>query len=176
VVQAQQTPTPFFPRAVAAERQIDPAASRNVDRPALELASDHSTGLQSLGARHRLRDEAAAAVAREQFARDTSLRTASLARWPGIVAALQTLAAAYNAGVGRALVVVAETDDRRQRALTIEAQGQTKVRLMVTLDDGELRVESVETGAAGRAPRWVDLGRTDNGTAAYVLQEWMERL
>ena len=115
-------------------------------------------------------------MAREQFARDTSLRTASLARWPGIVAALQTLAAAYNAGVGRALVVVAETDDRRQRALTIEAQGQTKVRLMVTLDDGELRVESVETGAAGRAPRWVDLGRSDNGTAAYVLQEWMERL
>ena len=175
-MQAQQTTTSSFPRAVATEQQIAPADSRRGGRSALERESDHSGSLQSLGARHRVRDEAAAAVAREQFARDTSLRTASLARWPGIVAALQTLAAAYNAGVGRALVVVAETDDRRQRALTIEAQGQTKVRLMVTLDDGELRVESVETGAAGRAPRWVDLGRSDNGTAAYVLQEWMERL
>jgi hypothetical protein len=132
---------------------------------------------RSLGATHRRRDEAAASIAREQDERDSASRLTSLARWPAIVAAIKAMVAAYNEGAGRELLVVAETPDQQQPSVTIESTRQTSTALVATLDAGEIRVDRRSTSPdAGGIRRWVDLTRSDDDTARYVLQEWMEQL
>jgi hypothetical protein len=130
----------------------------------------------SLGTAHRLRDTAATSIAQRQRELDDARSKASLTRWPGIVAALRSHVAAYNTGIGHERLVVTETA-RPDRAATIESTGAVISALVVTLDDAELRVDFPDTAPRdGRITRWVALTRTDNDTAAYVLQDWMERL
>jgi hypothetical protein len=72
---------------------------------------------------------------------------------------------------------VTETTDRQRPSVMIEASGSTIPALVVTLDGAELNVASRSTDpSTGGIKRWVDLSRTDDETAAYVLQEWMDRL
>jgi hypothetical protein len=129
----------------------------------------------SLGTAHRLRDAAAASIAQRQRELDDARSKLSLMRWPGIVAALRTHIAAYNTGIGHERLVLTETE-RPNRVATIESTGAGIPALVVALDDAELRVDCPDTAPRDRRiTRWVPMMRTDNDTAAYVLQDWMER-
>lgn len=130
----------------------------------------------SLGTAHRRRDAAAASIAQRQGELDDGRLKNSLIRWPAIVAALRTHVAAYNTGIGHERLVVTETD-RPNRTATIASTGGVIPALLVTLDDAELRVECPHTAPRDcPTTRWVAMTRTDNDTAAYVLQDWMGRL
>jgi hypothetical protein len=130
----------------------------------------------ALGSAHRRRDEAAASIAQRRGEIDAARLTTSVVRWPGIVAAIKTTLAAYNHGMGRELLVVTETD-RPHPSATIESSGGTMSALVATLDEAEIRVDYRATAPDhGGSTRWVAITRSDDDTAAYVLQEWMERL
>jgi hypothetical protein len=131
---------------------------------------------RSLGALHRRRDEAAGSIAQAQGAVDDARTTTSLARWPGIVQAIRRVVAAYNEGAGRDVLVVTEAIDGQPPAVTIEASAGTPPALVLTLDGAEVNVGSGLADSSTGAKRWVDLTRTDDETAAYVLEEWLERL
>lgn len=136
------------------------------------------TDWRSLGTLHKRRDEADAALAQVQVERDAHRSTTALARWPAIVAAIRAIAAAYNEGIGRDRLVIAEqTADRQHPSVTVESTSPANRALIVTLDQAELRVNHrVTQTEGGGVQRWVDLSRTDAATAAYVLQDWIERL
>lgn len=143
------------------------------------MPSEHERGgdWRSLGIAHRRRDEATASIAERRGEIEDVRRTGALVRWPAIVRAIETAIAAYNEGVGRDLLVVTHTTDRRAPSVTIAGADGTIPTLLITLDDAELNIDSCSTEpGAGGIKRWVDLTRSDDDTAAYVLQEWMERL
>jgi hypothetical protein len=128
----------------------------------------------ALGTAHRRRDEVAASIASGRREHDAAQSASSLARWPRIVDAIRTAVAAYNEGNGQARLVVTEMADRQHPSVTIESSGNTIPPLVVTLAVAELKVGSASNDSG--PGRWVDLARTDDDTAAYILQEWMERL
>ena len=132
---------------------------------------------RSLGAAHRRRDDMAASLAHTRGERDNDRAAASVARWPGIVRAIEAAVAAYNEGVGRELLGVVETSGLHDPSVTIAATDGTIPGLVITLEGAELNVgnRALDPSSPG-IKRWVDLERTDEATAAYVLQEWMERL
>ena len=132
---------------------------------------------RSLGTAHRRRNDAVLAIAQGQDERDNARSMTSLVRWPGIVRAIRAIAAAYNEGVGRQLLVVTETTDPQHPSAVLESTDAMIPALLVTLDDSELRVDTRPPHPdGGGVKRWVDLTRTDDDTAAYVVQAWMERL
>jgi hypothetical protein len=130
----------------------------------------------SLGTSHRRRDAAAASVAQRRGEFDDARFRSALGRWSGIVAAIHRTVAAYNDGIGRERLVVTEIA-RPHASAIIDATGGILPALVVTLDEGEIRVDCRAAAPDhGRIRRWVALTRSDSDTAAYVLQEWMERL
>jgi hypothetical protein len=130
----------------------------------------------SVGTAHRRRDAAAASIAQRQNELDEARLRTSLSRWRGIIAAIRTTVAAYNDGIGRERLVVTETD-RPHFSATVASHGGTISSLVVTLDEMEIRVECRATASdRGGSTRWVAMTRSDDETAAYVLQDWIERL
>jgi hypothetical protein len=136
-----------------------------------------TTRWRSLGAAHRARDAAAASLTRVRIERDLEQTAASLRRWPGIVAAIEAVIAAYSEGTGETLLTVTEAAHQQHPSVTIASADGTGTALVIALDQAELRVggRSTDPESAG-IRRWVDLSRSDDQTAAYVLQEWLERL
>lgn len=134
------------------------------------------TDWYSLGIAHRRREEAAASIAEQRRKLDNARARTSLVRWRGVLTAIHTNVAAYNDGLGRERLVVTVTD-RPHPTATIEAAAGTIPVLVVTLDEGEIRVDRRATAPDhGETTRWVAMTRSDADTAAYVLQEWLERL
>jgi hypothetical protein len=132
---------------------------------------------RSLGAAHRRRDEAAESITQAGVDRDIGGSMSSLGRWPAIVTAIRAQVAAYNDGAGRERLVVIEATDRQHPSVTVESSGPMSPALIVTLDEAEIRVDSRSAEPhAGGTKRWVDLTRSADDTAAYVLEDWMERL
>jgi hypothetical protein len=131
---------------------------------------------RSLGATHRRRDHAAASITQGRVERESGRSVTSLARWPAIVSAIRAVVASYNEGVGGDRLAVTETNDRRHPSVMIESTAGTIPVLVLTLDEAEIRVDNGSTSHPGEIKRWVDLTRSDEDTAAYVLQEWLERL
>jgi hypothetical protein len=130
----------------------------------------------ALGTAHRRRDDAASSIAHRRGEIDDARFRTALARWPAIVAAIKTTLAAYNRGMGRELLAVTEAD-RPHPSATIESSGGIVSALVITLDGAEIRVDCRATAPDhGGMTRWVALTRSDDDTAAYVLQDWMERL
>lgn len=130
----------------------------------------------SLGTAHRRRDAVAASIAQRRAQLDDARLRAALGRWRGIVVAIQASVAAYNDGIGRERLVVIEADGPHPSA-TIESTRGIIPALVVTLDEAEIRVDChAPAPDHGPITRWVAMTRSDDDTAAYVLQEWMERL
>ena len=130
----------------------------------------------SLGCAHRRRDTAAASIAQGRAELEDGRSRSARGRWRGIVAAIRTSVAAYNDGIGRERLVVSETDGPHPSA-TIESTRGIIPALVVTLDEAEIRVDChAPAPDHGPITRWVAMTRSDDDTAAYVLQEWMERL
>jgi hypothetical protein len=128
-----------------------------------------------LGVSHRRRDEAVGEESRSLQDRDREQETAVRQRWPGIVAAMRSLATRYNEGAGLEVLTVVDDASGQGRAplVTIAARdGQT---LTVTLSGAELcvRQNPGTTGTPDDGRRWITFGASDEATASYALQHWL---
>ena len=103
-----------------------------------------------------------------------------LRRWPGILAAIKGLLAAYNDGAGAELLTASELFDGEDPVVTIASHGGMRGTITIAVDGDALLVRTnMESHAAASRhaiARRIDCSRSDTGTAAYLLQGWMDQL
>ena len=132
-----------------------------------------------MGQRRRQRDDESAARAQLRTAGEGDRQKECLQRWPGIVGAIRRVIAAYNDGAGAEVLTIAERSDD-DPTLTVTSQQTPGASVTITVDDGELsvRLNGTPLGTAGPhgGERRIDCSRSDMGTAAYLLQEWMDQV
>ncbi len=131
-----------------------------------------------LGQRHRAREETAAHTARaEHEAADRTLAE-TRGRWPLLVRAISCLVAAYNSGVGRSVLVVShDLDSSEQAVVTVESSNEGHPFLSATLEGALIDVSARDAdGISYHREFSMVPNRNDERTAAYLLQNWMERL
>ena len=142
-------------------------------------ASSDSLARQS-GQRRRRRDDDSAAHAQAHTVDETDRRALCLQRWPGILASMRSLVVAYNDGAGQQLLTVAEHSDADDPAITIASLGSACGPVTVAVDGSDLCVRMDGTSPSTAGPhggvRRIDCSRSDPATAAYLLQDWMDRL
>jgi len=161
-----------------------PAAyARSTPRPRLvEADQAPTTGdatndwFRRLGASHRRRDEAARLVTLAGQERDQARQLACHRRWPGIVDAMRRLIACYNDGTGgEPLILVDQPTADDEPIATVTARSGRS--LVMAVEDADLWVRATEDETGGNQDeRWIGLDRTDEATAAYVLQNWLAQL
>jgi hypothetical protein len=129
---------------------------------------------RGLGEEHHGREELAGKTSKsrqEDAARATAL---SAERWAAIVTGIRRLVDAYNAGAERAVLSVEEASDEPTVTVAVGAEGPS---LRAALDDTLICVHARDAGGVARVSEVrLRSDRGDDATAAYVLQNWMERL
>jgi len=131
---------------------------------------------RQIGEKHQRRDWAASLGAQAIVDSEHERRTACRLRWPMILVAIRALTEEYNAGFGRDAVVVVEASDLEHPGVTLESVVSTHSSLGITVDGPELLVRTRGAVDSSDSTRWVALNRTDEDTAAYLVQDWMQRL
>src|SRR5688572_14128827 len=86
----------------------------------------HERRAHEMGRRRRQDDDRAEAFAAAQSTAEQDRRALCLQRWPGILAAIQTLVAAYNDGAGRQLLTISEHRENDDPAVTIASSGSAR--------------------------------------------------
>ena len=103
-----------------------------------------------------------------------------LQRWPGILAAITDLLAAYNDGAGAELLTVSEQSEGDDPAVTVTSRGSARGTITIAVDGDALLVRtnpaSHSEASLHAVARRIDCSRSDTGTAAYLLQDWMDQL
>ena len=134
----------------------------------------------ALGEKRRAREIAAAGISEMKDEASGTLIAESLARWPPIAEAIGRLVGAYNAGADRTILSVSDTTRiAHQPAITIESEssGEEQPSLSVTLEGTLIRVSGVDgRGVSFKAEYRLREDRSDDSTAAYLVQNWMESL
>ena len=130
---------------------------------------------RQIGEKHRRRDRASSLAAQAIVDGAHERRTACRLRWPMILMAIRALTEEYNAGFGLEAVVV-EGSDREHPSVTLESLMSEHSTLGITIDGSELFVRTRGAVDSSESTRWVALNRTDEDTAAYLVQDWMQRL
>ena len=131
---------------------------------------------RQIGKKHQRRDWAASLEAQATVDGEHERRTACRLRWPMILVAIKALTEEYNAGFGREAVVVVEGSDLEHPSVTLESVVSEHSTLGIAVDGSELLVRTRVAVDSGESTRWVALNRTDEDTAAYLVQDWMQRL
>ena len=133
---------------------------------------------QQLGVSHRARDEAAGSASRTVQDRDLERETAVRRRWPGIVAAMRSLATRYNEGAGLEVLTVVDDAGGKSRppVVTIAARGGQTLTMTVSGAELCVRPSQGTTGSPDDGRRWIASGATDEAAAAYALQPWLTQL
>ena len=127
-----------------------------------------------IGETHRRRDRATALGEQKGMERERQLHAECLQRWPAIVAAMRTVVADYNHGVG--LEAVTFVEDTVNRGVTLESVANGRRSLVMALDGSDVSVRTHNKNGDSTSRYWVSLNRTDENAAAYLLHDWMERL
>jgi hypothetical protein len=131
-----------------------------------------------LGQRHSARDSGARLTsdAARQAATDDAYT--ALTRWPRIVEGMMALVATYNEGAGRNAIGI--TEDRSSVThpmVVLRGTGDNAPGLTVMLEGSAIYARSPGSGnASGETEYRLDSDRSDDATAAYVLQHWMAQL
>lgn len=141
---------------------------------------DHEDRARNMGQRRRENDDRASALADAQAQAERDRTAVCLQRWPGILAAIRGLLAAYNDGAGAELLTASEQSDGDDPAVTIASRGSARATITITVDGNALLVHT-NLGSHAAADlhaiaRRIDCSRNDTGTAAYLLQDWMDQL
>ena len=131
---------------------------------------------RQIGEKHRRRDRAASLAAQAIVDRTHERRTACRLRWPMILTAIRALTEEYNAGFGLEAVVLVEGSDLEHPSVTLESVVSEHSTLGITVDGSELLVRTRGAVDSSESTLWVALNRTDEDTAAYLVQDWMQRL
>ena len=133
-----------------------------------------------MGQRRRQNDDRSGALAEAQAHAEKDRRAVCLQRWPGILAAIRTQLAAYNDGAGEELLTASEEPRGDDPAVTIASRRSAGGGITVSVDGDALlvRTNPASDAAAGLhgIARRIDCSRSDSGTAAYLLQDWMDQL
>ena len=139
----------------------------------------HEDRAREMGRRRGENDDRARSVADTWAQAEHARRAVCLQRWPGILAAIRSLVAAYNDGAGAELLTASAQSDGDDPAVTITSRGFGP-SITIGVDEDALLVH---TNLEPRAPaslhaiaRRIDCSRSDTGTAAYALQDWMDQL
>ena len=99
----------------------------------------------------------------------------SVIRWAAIVASIRRLVDAYNAGASRAILSVVEQSG--QPTVTIAAGAEGSASLTAALEDTLICVQACDAlGVSHDVEVRLRPDRSDDATAAYVVQNWMQRL
>ena len=161
-----------YARGVLSEDSSLERRTAAADRRQLDRARD-------MGRRRGENDARARSVADTWAYAEHARRAVCLERWPGILAAISSLLAAYNDGAGAELLTASEHTDGDARAVTITSGGSGQT-ITIAVDEDALLVHTnnqLHAAASLQAiARRIDCSRSDTGTAAYVLQHWMDQL
>ena len=152
-----------------ASRETVQTSVRRVQKQMIDWA-------RQIGKKHQRRDWAASLEAQATVDGEHERRTACRLRWPMILVAIKALTEEYNAGFGREAVVVVEGSDLEHPSVTLESVVSEHSTLGIAVDGSELLVRTRVAVDSGESTRWVALNRTDEDTAAYLVQDWMQRL
>jgi hypothetical protein len=131
-----------------------------------------------LGEQRGAQERAATAIA--QATRQSAVDSASTAllRWPRIVDAMTRIVAAYNEGAGREVINI--TEDRSATSgptVILRAGGDDAPMLSVTLEEPAIYARRPGSSSPSSETEYRLGGdRSDDATAAYVLQHWMAQL
>ena len=139
------------------------------------MANDWS---REIGEKHGHRDRAAALEVQAAVAVEHQQHAACLERWPAIVAAMKSVVASYNDGAGlEAVTLVEDLVNTENAGVTVASVTNGRRALVIALDgsDVTVRTRSGPDDSLSRT-QWVNLDRTDENTAAYLLRDWLERL
>ena len=140
------------------------------------MQMDMNAWTRQIGEKHQRRDWAASLGAQTGAEGEQERRTACRLRWPTILVEIRALTEEYNAGFGReAIVIVTGADDEHPSA-TLESLVSRHSTLEIAVDGPELLVRTRGDGDSSGSTRWVALNRSDEDTAAYLVQDWMQRL
>ena len=134
---------------------------------------------RAMGRRRGEHDARARTVADTCARAEHARRAVCLQRWPGILAVIRSLIAAYNEGAGAELLTTSEKADGGDPAVTITSRGSART-ITIGVDEDALLVHTkLEPHAAASLhaiARRIDCSRSDTGSAAYALQNWMDQL
>jgi len=144
-----------------------------LDRP-------HEDRVRDLGRRRRENDDRASALADARALAEQDRRVVCQQRWPGILAAIRRLLAVYNDAAGAELLTASEQSDGGDPGVTIASQGSAYGTITIAVD-GDALLARTHSGSRTAATlhgiaRRIDCSRSDAGTAAYLLQGWMDNL
>jgi hypothetical protein len=131
---------------------------------------------RDIGAKHQRRDRVASRRAQVIVDDEHKQTAACRLRWPMIIAAIRALTEEYNRGYGSDAVVVVEGSGPEHPDITLESVVSKHSTLGITIDGSELLVHTRNAVDSSESTRWVALNRTDEDIAAYLLQDWMQRL
>lgn len=127
-----------------------------------------------LGEQRHIRDECAARLVRSETDGAVRLNELSLERWRSIVDCVRQVAAAYNRGAKRGCLSVKRSG---HNAVTITETGEGTPYLTAALEDTIICVRGRHRDGGVHATEVrLRQDRGDDATAAYVLQNWMQRL
>ena len=136
--------------------------------------------VREMGRRRRENDDRAGALADAQAQAEQDRRDVCRQRWPGILASIRRLLAVYNDAAGAELLTATEHSDSGDPAVTVASQGAAHGTITIAVDGDALLVHTNVGSHAAAAlrgiARRIDCSRSDTGTAAYLMQDWMDQL
>lgn len=134
-----------------------------------------SNWAERLGQEHHARDESAARLATSKQEDAAQATAVSVERWVTIVAAISRLTDAYNAGANR--VVLSVVEQSGQPTVTVAAGGEGAPYLTAALEDTLICMRARDAQGISHANQFrLRSDRSDDATAAYLLQNWMQHL
>ena len=129
----------------------------------------------ALGEERQVRDEGAARAAKSQQEDETRMIATSAERWAAIVGGIRQLADAYNSGAGR--VVLSVVEQSAPQTVTVAASGDGTSSLTAALEGTLICIQARDTGGVPHDSEIrLHPDRDNDATAAYILQDWMQRL
>ena len=133
-----------------------------------------------MGRRRRQSDDRAGAFGEARANAETDRRAVCLQRWPGILAAIRALLTAYNDGAVEELLTATEQSAGDDPAVVVTSRGSADGEITISVDGDALLVRTNPGSDAAASlhvvARRIDCSRSDTDTAAYLLQDWMDRL
>jgi hypothetical protein len=130
---------------------------------------------QGLGEERYARDECAARTAKARETEAERMTAISIERWAAIVVSMRGLADAYNAGARRVVLSVVEQSGRP--TVTLATSGEGTPFLTAALEGSLICIHGRDSDGVTRTTEIrLSRDRDDDATAAYVLQDWMQRL
>ena len=134
-----------------------------------------SNWAERLGRERDARDESAARLATSQQEDAAQATAVSIERWVTIVAAIRRLIDAYNGGANR--VVLSVHEQSGQPTVTVAAGGEGAPYLTAALEDTLICMRARDALGIPHANQFrLRSDRSDDATAAYLLQNWMQHL